>query len=114
MKFRTMLTVAKVAAAAAPFALKVYNRHSATRRRYYAVIEALAIRYHNMLIANGLEDDLRFALEIHKEAQKREIPLNKLNRWLGYLQGRVISLGHTTVQKERDFTRPLLRPLDYP
>jgi hypothetical protein len=41
-------------------------------------------------------------------------PLCKLNRWLGYIQGVLIERGVTTVQKERDWTRPLFRPLDFP
>lgn len=43
-----------------------------------------------------------------------ELPLMKLNRWLGYIQGSVIQWEITTVQTERDWTRPLFRPLDFP
>ena len=43
-----------------------------------------------------------------------ELPLMKLNRWLGYIQGSIIQWGLTTVQIERDWTRPLFRPLDFP
>ena len=42
-----------------------------------------------------------------------EDALMKLNRWLGYIQGVLISWGVTTVEAERDFTRPLFRTLDY-
>lgn len=41
------------------------------------------------------------------------MPLCKLNRWLGYIQGVLIERKYTTVQAERDWTRPLFRPLDY-
>lgn len=41
------------------------------------------------------------------------IPLMKLNRWLGYIQGSLIQWEVTTVQIERDWTRPFFRPLDY-
>lgn len=41
------------------------------------------------------------------------LPLNKLNRWLGYIQGCLIWEGLTTVEAERDFTRPLFRPIDF-
>lgn len=41
------------------------------------------------------------------------LPLNKLNRWLGYIQGTLIAAGLTTVEAERDWTRPLFRPLDF-
>ena len=33
---------------------------------------------------------------------------SKINRWLGYIQGILIANGITTVQEERDFTRPYL------
>ena len=41
------------------------------------------------------------------------MPLMKLNSWLGYIQGFLITWGITTVTAERDFTRPLFRGLDY-
>lgn len=41
------------------------------------------------------------------------LPLMKLNRWLGYIQGVLIERGATTVVEERDFTRPLFRHLDF-
>jgi hypothetical protein len=41
-----------------------------------------------------------------------EVPLMKLNRWLGYVQGVLIERGVTTVEIERDETRPLFKPLD--
>lgn len=34
-------------------------------------------------------------------------PEDKLNRWLGFVQCLVVHEGRTTVQAERDFTRPL-------
>jgi hypothetical protein len=43
----------------------------------------------------------------------REVPLLKLDRWLGYVQGVLIERGVTTVQEERDWTRKLFRPLDF-
>ena len=42
-----------------------------------------------------------------------KLPLMKLNRWLGYIQGSLIQWEITTVQDERDWTRPLFRPLDF-
>lgn len=41
-------------------------------------------------------------------------PICKLNRWLGYIQGTLIARGFLSVQGERDATRPLFRPLDFP
>lgn len=43
-----------------------------------------------------------------------KLPLMKLNRWLGYIQGSLIQWEITTVQAERDWTRPLFRHLDFP
>ena len=42
-----------------------------------------------------------------------KLPLLKLNRWLGYIQGSLIQWEITTVEAERDWTRPLFRPLDF-
>lgn len=52
-------------------------------------------------------------IEEFLEGCENKMPLNKLNRWLGYIQGTLIALDITTVQAERDWTRPLFRPLDY-
>lgn len=41
------------------------------------------------------------------------MPVAKLCRWLGYIQGQLIAAGVTDVETERDWTRPLFRPLDY-
>ena len=40
-------------------------------------------------------------------------PLEKLNRWFGFIQGIIIASGFTTVQAERDLTRDHFRPLDF-
>ena len=42
------------------------------------------------------------------------VPLVKLSRWTGYVQGVLIERGRTTVARERERTRPLLRPMDFP
>jgi hypothetical protein len=42
------------------------------------------------------------------------LPDRKLCRWLGYIQRAVIDQGLTSVEAERDWTRPLFRPLDFP
>jgi len=34
-------------------------------------------------------------------------PIDKLSRWLGFIQSEVIQLGLTTVDNERDYSRPL-------
>lgn len=48
-------------------------------------------------------------LELCKEAIEKydSLPIDKLSRWLGYIQGVLIERGLTTVQRERDFSRPL-------
>lgn len=43
-----------------------------------------------------------------------EYPLEKLNRWFGFIQGIIIASGLTTVQAERDATRSDFKPLDFP
>jgi len=35
------------------------------------------------------------------------LPIDKLSRWLGYIQGVIIERNLTTIQTERDFSRPL-------
>lgn len=45
---------------------------------------------------------------------RSSMPICKANRWLGYIQGVLIERGHLTVEEERDATRPLFRPLDFP
>lgn len=48
-------------------------------------------------------------LNLCKEAIENydSLPIDKLSRWLGYIQGVLIERGLTTVQEERDFSRPL-------
>ena len=43
----------------------------------------------------------------------KEVPLLKLDRWFGYVQGILIERGFTTVEEERDRTRSTFRPLDF-
>jgi len=42
------------------------------------------------------------------------MPIMKANRWFGYIQGVLIERGFTTVEIERNLTRPLFQPLDFP
>lgn len=75
------------------------------REAYYDAIMACVERY----TAMSADDDLQsFLAEFN-----RSVPLMKLDRWLGYVQGVVIERGYTTVQTERDWTRSLFRPLDF-
>lgn len=52
-----------------------------------------------------------FIIEFLKSVDS--LPLMKLNRWLGYIQGSLIQWKITTVEAERDWTRPLFKPLDF-
>jgi hypothetical protein len=36
-----------------------------------------------------------------------EYPIDKTSRWLGFVQGILVIRGFTSVQAERDFSRPL-------
>lgn len=88
--------------------------------QYYEALEMCYQRYYNML------DDMRYwdgGPEVEKLANflqefragiKKHLPLNKLNRWLGYIQGTLITMEETTVEAERNWTRPLFRLLDFP
>ncbi len=72
---------------------------------YYDAIMACVERYRGM---TNRPDVLDFLEEFN-----REVPLLKLDRWLGYVQGVLIESGATTVADERNWTRPLFRPLDF-
>lgn len=48
---------------------------------------------------------LRWMLSIIRDGYAGE----KSHRWLGFIQGVMISTGITTVQAERDFTRPYFK-----
>ena len=53
-----------------------------------------------------LEHDLKLLTE-KGILEKDNYPIDKLNRWLGYIQAHVIISGQTTVEQERTFSRPL-------
>ncbi|RWI96406.1 MAG: hypothetical protein EOR22_06505 [Mesorhizobium sp.] len=83
---------------------------------YHTAIHRCAERYRDMQIAAGVPttDALwQFNMELMFGCRDG-LPIMKLNRWLGYVQGVLIERGLTTVQAERDWTRPLFRPLDFP
>lgn len=76
---------------------------------YYRALQLCADRYFHM----AQDVNLRLFIIEFSEGILTKMPLMKLNRWLGYIQGVLITQGITTVQAERDWTRPLFRPLDY-
>lgn len=77
---------------------------------YREALAACADRYELMVAED--DPDLRAFIRDFQE-RVRDYPLMKLNRWLGYIQGSLISSGVTTIAAERDWTRPLFRPLDF-
>ncbi len=92
---------------------------------YYESLAVCSLRYRTMLY--DFIDDNDYWKNVKREDATKllvfladfirgieyELPLMKLNRWLGYIHGVLIAWGVTTVEAERDFTRPLFRPLDY-
>ena len=86
---------------------------------YYTALDKCAQRYWNMSmvdcnIHDRKQEDLRHFILDFQDGVRDQLPLLKLNRWLGYIQGCLIERGYTTVQAERDWTRPLFKHLDYP
>lgn len=87
--------------------------------KYYDALALCLVRYHEMITSDPMateydnhRDLLSFIREFD-EAITNRLPLIKLNRWLGYIQGVMIERGLTTVETERDWTRPLFRPIDF-
>lgn len=76
---------------------------------YYDALRKCAERYREMTPADSPLE--KFLLQFVDGIEQR-MPLMKLNRWLGYIQGRLIAADITTVKAERDWTRPLFAPLD--
>lgn len=72
---------------------------------YYESLEKCGLRYKRMSCDPFID--------VFLDKVRQRFPLMKLNRWLGYIQGTLISEGKTSVEKERDWTRPLFRPLDF-
>lgn len=83
--------------------------------KYRSNIYTCLLRYIKFLASDtGFIGDRELAKFINEAMDScHHLPLMKLNRWLGYIQGVLIERGYTTVEEERDFTRPLFRPFDY-
>lgn len=81
---------------------------------YHDAILKCADRYRTMQLNYPYHDPelLDFTYEL-MQGCRDGLPVPKLCRWLGYIQGLLIERGFTTVTKERDWTRPLFRPLDF-
>ena len=83
---------------------------------YHDALHKCAERYRDMQeLAHAPDDEplWNFTMEFMFGCRDG-MPVAKLCRWLGYIQGVLIERGITTVQAERDWTRPLFRPLDFP
>lgn len=80
--------------------------HTDILKRYIEMLEMhMQMNTRGRIGINGLETS--FA---HLRWMLVEIPnltdIGKANRWLGYVQGILIANGLTTVEVERNFTRP--------
>lgn len=88
---------------------------------YYEALYKCFMRYNKMLSeycyweSNSNNITLQsFILQCQLSAENKDVPLMKMNRWLGYIQGCLINSNITTIETERDWTRSLFRPLDFP
>lgn len=70
----------------------------------------VALLFHRYKDMAKDEELKSFCLKAIQEIQ--EHPSLKLSRWLGYVQGRLIAEGVTTIEIERDETRPILKELE--
>lgn len=78
---------------------------------YHLAVRDVARRY--QAIETG-DPELERFMEETVASCDAALPICKLNRWLGYIQGALITRGILSVREERDATRPIFRPLDYP
>jgi len=75
---------------------------------WYTVLNKLADKYESMASSSDDDDELKtFILKFKSELKIHS--LTKLNRWLGYIQDRLIAAELTTVKDERNFTRPYFK-----
>lgn len=90
--------------------------------QYYEHLTTLGNRYKNIVentrtrmwyYTSEYDEIFDFIDNTFLPGCEEKLPLMKLNRWIGYIQGVLIAKRLTTVEKERDFTRPMFRPLDF-
>lgn len=98
-----------------------------TEELYYDALARCADRYSGMAatddlinqrgpLANGEgTDSLTPFIEKFRDScfGYDRLPIAKLRGWNGYIQGVLIERKMTTVEAERNWTRPLFRPLDF-
>lgn len=97
-----------------------YKQMNTVTNEEYEVMKQLFTRYHSLVITMWLEGDYKHTKcsvhslmtlcnEVINNGQK--YPFDKLNRWLGFLQGVLASRGIIEVDIEREITRPLFHSL---
>lgn len=75
---------------------------------YISVIECGEREIDKLLEHTSSKDLIRLlneALDNYDEYMELDGDNSKINRWLGYVQGVLITVGYLTVQGERDYTR---------
>jgi len=83
-------------------------------RTYHEALRECGERYRDMQEPATDNDTLWVFTHEFLHGCSDGLPIPKLCRWLGYIQGVLIERGYTSVHAEREWTRPLLRPLDFP
>lgn len=77
-------------------------------RNYISVLERGENEINELLehtCSKDLINLLKEALDKYDEFINLDGDNSKINRWLGYVQGVLITVGYLTVQEERDYTR---------
>lgn len=81
----------------------------------YSVLE----RYRLTLMTMGIEpinhadeeplslEHIAWMIDTTLSVEAEKWPIDKLSRWLGFIQAVLVMRGVTTVKRERDLTRPL-------
>lgn len=61
----------------------------------------------NLDFADDCNKDSLIRLVVEAKENTSKYPAHKLHRWLGFIQGILISTGEVTVSGEREYTRPI-------
>lgn len=82
-------------------------------KEYRKALIKCGYRYRDML-DNDKWDYVELSVFVDDfiESSEKGAPVPKMCRWLGYIQGVLIENGLTSIEAERDWTRPLFEPLD--
>ena len=107
---KTALNVGSVMRAAACYGASMVANQLAEKR--YPFYPPLCRRYRDLLNAEPKEDPDNPMHEGHlawmlQELQLRRMEQTKKHRWLGYIQGIMVSKGLISVQEEREATREI-------